>query len=140
MAKQPTGSRRVALCAWLTDNGINPRDVPQDADITIEESPTGRILRCEVFDRSPDGHLQADAQGDRIAVKITTVPLKVDPPEWWEPYLKPTREQLLAAVERAHALHRRNENTGDCEHCSELDYPDYAVKWPCSTVLALTKP
>ena len=43
----------------------------------------------------------------------------------------------LAAFDRVCALHRRNEDTGDCEHCSERDYPDYAVLWPCPTIRAL---
>lgn len=47
------------------------------------------------------------------------------------------REQLLAAVDRVRALHVRNANTGDCEHCSERDYPDYAVPHPCPTIRAL---
>ncbi|NUV54602.1 hypothetical protein G6W51_17120 [Streptomyces coelicolor] len=49
----------------------------------------------------------------------------------------PTYEALLLALERVHALHRRNEHTGDCEHCSQRDYPDYAVPWPCPTIQAL---
>jgi len=137
MAKYPAGARRVALCAWLTDNGINPSDVPQDAEITIDKGPTGRFLRCEVYDRDSDGHLQAD--GDRVATMAVNVPLKVEPPEWWEPNVKPSRDDLLAAVERIHALHRRNENTDECEYCSVRDYPDYAVKWPCETIRALGK-
>jgi hypothetical protein len=42
-----------------------------------------------------------------------------------------------AAVDRVRALHCRNEHTGDCEHCSERDYPDYAVPHPCPTIRAL---
>lgn len=42
-----------------------------------------------------------------------------------------------AAIERVRALHVRNANTGDCEHCSERDYPAYAVPWPCPTIAAL---
>ncbi|MFF8679525.1 hypothetical protein ACF07F_16600 [Streptomyces sp. NPDC015237] len=45
-----------------------------------------------------------------------------------------------AAVARARALHRRNEHTGDCEHCSARDYPNYAVPHPCDTVRALGEP
>jgi hypothetical protein len=137
MAKHPAGNRRVAICAWLTDNGINPRDVPQDAEITISEGTAGRFLNCEVYVRDKDGHLQADERGQHVATTFVHVPLKTEPPEWWEPYEKPTRDELLAAVERLHALHRRNENTGECEYCSARDYPDYAVAWPCETIRAL---
>lgn len=44
---------------------------------------------------------------------------------------------LTRAVARVRALHRRNENTGDCEHCSARDYPGYSVPHPCDTVRAL---
>jgi hypothetical protein len=49
----------------------------------------------------------------------------------------PTYEALLIALEGLHALHRRNENSGVCEHCSARDYPDYDVPWPCETIRAL---
>jgi hypothetical protein len=103
MAKHPLGSRQAALCAWLTDNGINPADVPQDADITIDKGPTRRFLRCEVYDRTPDGHLQAGPD-DRVATMVVNVPLKVEPPDWWQPQIKPTRDQLLDAVQLVRAL------------------------------------
>ncbi|MFJ8727693.1 hypothetical protein [Streptomyces sp. NPDC093269] len=54
-------------------------------------------------------------------------------------YGTPTREALLGALERIQALHRRNENSGVCEHCSARDYPDYEVPWPCETVRALPR-
>jgi hypothetical protein len=50
------------------------------------------------------------------------------------------RDELKAAVERVRNLHVRNANTGDCEHCSERDYPNYAVPWPCPTIAALGLP
>lgn len=135
--RHSVGDRREAVCVWLAANGINPKHVPQDADITVDKGPTGRFLRCEVFDLTPEGHRRLDEHGERAATFVVNVPLQTDPPEWWQPHVKPTREQLLAAVERVHALHRRNENTGTCEHCSERDYPSYAVSYPCSTVQAL---
>jgi len=99
MAKHtlPEG-RRTELCDWLTENGINPHDVPADADMTIDKGPTGRFLRCEVFDRSLDGRLQVDERGERVALMVVNVPLQVEPPEWWTPYEKPTREQLAATL------------------------------------------
>jgi hypothetical protein len=42
-----------------------------------------------------------------------------------------------AAIARVRVLHRRNENTGECEYCSFRDYPTYAVPFPCDTVRAL---
>ncbi|MFE1451956.1 hypothetical protein [Streptomyces olivaceoviridis] len=137
MAKHPTGSRREALCAWLTANGIDPKAVPLDADMTIEQGPDGRFLHCDVFDLDQDGRKQLDERGDKVAIKVATVPLKVEPPEWWQPYQKPTRDQLLEAVDRVKQLHVRNQYTGSCEHCSARDYPDYDVSWPCPTIQAL---
>ncbi|MFB7278082.1 hypothetical protein ACFCZV_13320 [Streptomyces hydrogenans] len=49
-------------------------------------------------------------------------------------------EQAEAAIERVRALHTRSPNTGDCNHCSERDYPDYAVPHPCPTIRALDEP
>lgn len=46
-------------------------------------------------------------------------------------------DAAVAAIERARSVHRRNGNTGDCEHCSKGAYPDYSVPWPCQTILAL---
>jgi hypothetical protein len=47
----------------------------------------------------------------------------------------PGRADATAA--RVRALHRRNENTGECEYCSFRDYPTYTVPYPCDTVRAL---
>ncbi|MFG2359423.1 hypothetical protein [Streptomyces sp. NPDC048521] len=137
MAKHPEDDRRQALCAWLTANGIDPNAVPLDADMTIDEGSAGRFLRCEVFDLDQDGRKHLDERGENVARRTVAVPLKVEPPEWWQPYQKPTRDQLLASVQEVRKLHRRNEYTGDCEHCSERDYPDYAVPHPCPTIRAL---
>lgn len=51
--------------------------------------------------------------------------------------IEPALAQRDAQITAIHALHARNPNTGDCEHCSERDYPDYAVPWPCPTIRAL---
>lgn len=104
MAKHPSSERREALCAWLTANGINPTDVPADADMTISEGTAGRFLCCEVFDLTPDGHRQVDERGTGVAVTVVAMPLKVDPPDWWKPYEKPTRDQLLDVVEQIREL------------------------------------
>jgi hypothetical protein len=140
MAKHtlPEG-RRTALCGWLTANGINPHDVPADADMTIDKGPTGRFLRCEVFDRSLDGRLQVDERGERVALMVVNVPLQVEPPEWWTPYEKPTREQLLTVVDRVRKLHHDWENDpGHCAHCTGPD--GNLVPFPCPTIRALDGP
>jgi hypothetical protein len=130
------GTRRDELLAWLATNGLASHRFPLDADMTIQDGPDGLTLRCEVYDLTADGYKQLDERA-QVARTFVTVPLKAEPPAWWEPYEKPTRDDLMAAAERVHALHRRNENTGECEYCSARDYPDYQVAWPCDTVQAL---
>lgn len=130
-------SRHTELADWLTANGIEPNTVPVDGDLTIVDTDAGRAIRVETMIRTKDGRLILNDRGTGEAREIRTVPLIVEPPAWWTPYEKPTRETLLAAVEKVRALHRRNEHTSDCEHCSEHDYPDYAVPWPCPTMTAL---
>ena len=129
--------RRTELANWLTTNGIDPADVLVDADLTIIDTDNGRAIHYEKTVRDANGRIQADERGDHVATEMCTVPLQTEPPRWWTPYVKPTREQLLAAEARVRTLHRRNEHSGVCEHCSEHDYPDYAVPWPCPTIRAL---
>lgn len=47
------------------------------------------------------------------------------------------RDALSAATDRVLELHRMSDATGACKHCSENDYPNYEVPWPCPTVRAL---
>lgn len=116
MAKHPIDDRRAKLCEWLTANGINPSDVPQDADMTISEGTGGRFLCCEVFDRGAAGEVRLDERGEKAAVTVVAVPLKVEPPQWWEPYEKPTRDELLKALARVQELAERWKYTGDRKH------------------------
>lgn len=92
-------NRRQELAAWLEANGITPRDVLMGADMTIEDGPDGRVIRCEVCDLDADGRRQLDDTGTGVATKFVTTPLVKEPPEWWEPRVKPTREQLLEGEE-----------------------------------------
>ncbi|MFC9736208.1 hypothetical protein ACFWG5_34345 [Streptomyces hydrogenans] len=46
-------------------------------------------------------------------------------------------DRAEAAIARVRAVHVRNGHTGDCEHCSAGDYPNYAVPDPCPTLRAL---
>lgn len=137
MPKWPD-DRLDALRAWLKANNINPSDVPIRGDLYLEPDPAGgqRIV-YEAFHLTADGHRHVDERGENAAIERRATPLLVDPPDWWEPYRKPTRNQLLEAVDRILGLHRRNEHTGECEHCSQGDYPDYSVPWPCLTIQAL---
>ena len=138
MAKDPSDSRRAALCDWLTANGINPSTIPVDADLTIDTHPdNSRHIAYEAFVLNQDGNIMVDERGTGPAIEKRTTPLLLDPPTLWEPYQKPTRDDLLASTNRVRTLHRCNEHTGDCEYCSQRDYPDYCVPWPCDTIQAL---
>ncbi|MEU7338660.1 hypothetical protein [Streptomyces sp. NPDC007074] len=131
-------TRIDAYRAWLTANGIDPRTVPIDADVTIADNPDRtRSIVYEAFDLDSDGRKQINERHDGAAIRTCNTLLVVDPPEWWQPYEKPTRDTLLAAAERVRRLHAPNEHTGDCEYCSLRDYPDYSVPHPCETVQAL---
>jgi hypothetical protein len=131
--------RLEELRAWLTANHINPNHVPIDGDLYLAPHPDGTVhIHYEAFHLTADGHRQLDERGEKAAIERRSTPLLVDPPDWWEPYRKPTRDQLLDAIKRIHALHRRNEHSGNCEHCSKRDYPDYEVPWPCPTIQALS--
>jgi hypothetical protein len=135
MAIQTDWSRRTALADWLTANGINPHDVPIDGDLLIEDTDDGRAIRYETFVRTETGAKVMDPRG-RDAYETHSVPLKTKPPAWFEPYEKPTREQLLATVERVRALHHDWENDpGHCAHCTGPD--GNLVPWPCPTAHAL---
>jgi len=39
--------------------------------------------------------------------------------------------------DRIRKIHQRSESGNVCVHCSERDYPDYTVAWPCPTITAL---
>lgn len=45
-----------------------------------------------------------------------------------------------AAIARVRAVHPRSESGTVCVTCSERDYPDYEVPWPCPTITALQPP
>lgn len=138
MAVQTGWSRRTALCDWLTANGIDPNFVLVDGDLTIVDTDEGRIIRVEVCVADENGRKQLDERGEHIATEIRMVPLVVEPPTWWTPYEKPTREQLLAVVERVRSLHQPTGVVAAAEAGSE---PDCAVcgpnVWPCPTYRAL---
>lgn len=121
--------RRVQLCEWLTANDIDPRGIMYDSDLSIIDTDDGRAIRYEMTVRNADGRIVLDDRGERVATEMRTVPLKTEPPEWWQPYVKPTREQLLDVVRQVSSLHHgpRTERHGSCcVHCG--------LVWPCPTV------
>lgn len=134
-AARPAEDRREALCAWLRANSINPNEVPIHGDLYLEPGPDGnRHIVYEACHLDDQGRKQVDERDDRVAVERRTTPLLVDPPDWWEPYRKPTRDQLLEAVDRILALHQQ-----DGEYCAicTTDYGRLCAPWPCPTIQAL---
>lgn len=96
--------RRKELFDWLTANHIDPCDVPTDGDLTIDTVDGHRVIRYEALVRDANGRLMLNDRGNEVAVERRMVPLLVEPPDWWEPYEKPTRAHLLATVEKVSAL------------------------------------
>ena len=146
MAKSAAEDRREALCTWLQANGINPNDVPVRGDLYLDPGPDGtRHIHYEAFHFNSEGRRHVDERGTKVAVERRSTPLLVDPPDWWEPYRKPTREQLLEAVDRVRALHQpQPDGSGfldnrQCSTCSQDggDGYQYLVPWPCPTIRAL---
>ncbi|WP_371099898.1 hypothetical protein [Streptomyces sp. PU_AKi4] len=129
--------RREALCAWLRANGINPNEVPIHGNLYLEPgSDDTRNIVYEAFHLTEDGHRHVDERGLNAAIERRAVPLLVEPPDWWEPYRKPTREQLLEAVDRIRSLHSDWEaDPGYCAHCQ--DGTGTPLPWPCPTIRAL---
>ena len=105
--------RQQTIAAWLDANGISPNNVPVDADMTIEDSSDGRTIRCEVFARDSAGRIQVDDSGRHTARRFVVVPLTVDPPDWWEPRVKPTRDDLLDVLGKVQQLTERWKHTAD---------------------------
>jgi hypothetical protein len=131
MAVSTDWARRRQLADWIRANGIDPHTVPVDGDLTIIDTDDGRAIHIETFTVSETGALMLDARGENAARETREVPLVADPPAWFEPFVKPTREQLLATVEQVRKLHA--EEYGCCSHCTRED----SVLFPCPTVAAL---
>ena len=68
-----------AVADWLRANGIDPGDVPLDANLSIEEATEGRVVRFDAVVREAGGIVyDPAARGPRIETKTT--PLMVEPP------------------------------------------------------------
>ena len=101
---------RQDICDWLTALGVDPNAVPIDTDMAIRpDGDGGRALHYEAFVTNTEGRKVINQQGTDCLVERRSVPLTVEPPEHWQPYEKPTREQLqqqldAAYRERAHLV------------------------------------
>lgn len=102
---------RTAVADWLTALGLATRDIPADTDLYITGTGATRTLHYDVWVRGADGRFLLDLDGEPIAEPRTT-PVTVEPPQHWQPRQRPTREQLLAAVERARAIADELTQTG----------------------------
>lgn len=86
-----TAQGRVdAIREWVRANGIDPNAVPTDKDMTIEDSPDGRIIRYTAYVLTDDGHKQVAQQPDgRALLEERTALLVVEPPADWPVYAVP---------------------------------------------------
>lgn len=138
--------RREELCAWLQANGIDYNEVPLDADMTIEADTTGqRWIRCEIYSTDVNGGRFYNIEGSDAARELVLTPLKTEPPHWWQPHTRPSREQLLETLGAVRQIHQPVEHCGKtiCGHCSAWDGPETdstdnaPVAYPCDTIKAL---
>ncbi|MFD9443363.1 hypothetical protein [Streptomyces sp. NPDC060001] len=111
---QDYATRREAYAAWLTANAISPGIVLMDADVTIVTKDDGsRVIAYEGCDLTTDGHKQPDERGTGVATRRFETPLLVEPPDWWEPYEKPTRDDLLEVLGRVQSAAEQTPPGGD---------------------------
>jgi len=96
--------RHQAYCAWLTANNIDPKLIPLDGDITIVESGGQRHIHYEALDLDADGRKHLDERRQKVAMSRRSTRLLVEPPDWWEPYEKPTRDDLLELLTQIREL------------------------------------
>ncbi|MFJ6069100.1 hypothetical protein ACIQHU_39425 [Streptomyces tendae] len=131
-SRKDYSERRESYCAWLTANHIDPGDVLLDSDVYLDTASDGtRVIVYEACARDAQGRKHVNERGDGVAIERRTTPLLADPPDWWEPYRKPTRDQLLDAVARVRELHC--EEYGCCAHCTRANF----VSYPCPTIQAI---
>ncbi|WP_030186302.1 hypothetical protein [Streptomyces capuensis] len=78
-------ARREAICAWVTANGIHPKDVPENSAFSTRTDHEGRqFLRFDAVLRDPEtGNILADPQGGPPLTEMREVPLVVEPPGAW---------------------------------------------------------
>lgn len=96
--------RTDAIREWVRANGIDPNVVPVHEDMTIEDTPDGRIIRFHAYRLAEDGSKQITQQPDGGAlVEERTVPLVVEPPADWPVYAVPDSLQRHEAT-TAHVM------------------------------------
>lgn len=80
----PTERERMALCEWLTANGIDPTHVPIDSAFAIDDQTDGkRLIRYVEYVLTADGHKQVDPEHPESSWKRpASAPCVVEPPAW----------------------------------------------------------
>lgn len=81
-APWPTEGERLAICEWLTANGIDPGTVPlNDHKLRIVAQDGQRAIHYTEYVLTDDGHIQVDPEDpDNAWVRDTSRPCLVDPP------------------------------------------------------------
>ncbi|MEV3857760.1 hypothetical protein AB0J38_25970 [Streptomyces sp. NPDC050095] len=82
--------RAEAVREWARANGIDPNGVPRDADMTIEDTVDGRVIRYTTYVRGDGGRTLVDpARSGEALQEQRVVPLVVKPPTDWPVYAAP---------------------------------------------------
>lgn len=81
---RPTEEERIALCEWLTANGIEPKTVPlYEADLRITEQDGQRLICYTEYVRSElTDNILADPNNPQPVKSSTSAPCTVEPPAW----------------------------------------------------------
>lgn len=86
--------RDRALRDWVRANGLNPNEIPINADMTIEDTPDGRVIRYTAYTLSSSGAKLADpVRSGEALTEERAVPLVVEPPAGWPMYAVPEAPQ-----------------------------------------------
>lgn len=80
----PTDEERLALCEWLTANGIEPNTVPlYDSGLRIVEQAGQRVICYTEYVRSElTGNILSDPDNPQPVTSEASVPCLVEPPGW----------------------------------------------------------
>lgn len=79
----PDEERRVALCEWLTANGIDPNTVPLHSSFSVLEDTGVKTIRYQECVLTADGRKQVDPEdNESVWIRDATAPCTVEPPAW----------------------------------------------------------
>ena len=79
----PTEEERIALCEWLTANGIDPKTVPLHSSFSVLEDAGAKVIHYQECVLTADGRKQVDPEdNESVWIRDATAPCTVDPPAW----------------------------------------------------------